>query len=98
LAVAFAVDQVPNVARSNVLTAATVYPGGRVEGIVLATETVTVHVIVDGAEYGRSLPTIGDRVCAAAQDALRTAHDERSVVVCVDDLAPVHPTGSPGAR
>lgn len=90
LAVAFAVDQIPNVARSRVLTNATVYPGGRVDGIVLATKSVTVHVIVDYAEYGRSLSIVGNRVLAAARDALKTVDDTRTVVVHIDELAPIH--------
>jgi hypothetical protein len=98
LAVALAVDQIPNVARSRDLTNATVYPGGRVEGIVLGTESVTVHVTVDYAEYGRSLPIVGHRVVAAARDALKTVGDKRTVVVRIDELAPIHPANDTGAR
>jgi hypothetical protein len=98
LAVALAVDQIPNVARSRILTNATMYPGGRVDGIVLATESVTVHVIVDYAEYGRSLPIVGNRVLAAARDALKTVDDKRTVVVRIDELAPIHPASGNEAK
>jgi hypothetical protein len=98
LAVALAVDQVPHVARSKVLTHATMYPGGRVDGIVLGTEIVTIYLIVDYAEYGRSLPIVGNRVLAAARDALKTVDDKKAVVVRIEDLAPIHPASGNEAR
>jgi hypothetical protein len=48
-------------------------------------------VIVDHAEYGRSLPVIGGRVLAAARDALGALDDQRRVAVHIDGLAATGP-------
>lgn len=88
-AVAAAVDQIPSVTRSKSLLATTLYPGGRVDGIVLSRAEVKVHVVVSGEEYGRSLSDVGDRVVGAAHRALATMSDERTIAVIIDDLTPI---------
>jgi hypothetical protein len=84
--VAASVDKVPNVERSAGLLVSTLYPRGRIEGVVLSKEQVSVHIVVDSSGYGDDLRDIGNSVSRAAEKALRALGDSRPVVVQIDDL------------
>ncbi len=90
LAVALAVDAVPSVTRSKSLIAATMYPGGWVEGVALSKDQVAVQIVVDDAEYGRSLMAIGNQVHRAVRRILTSVGDQRGVEVRIDDFAAIH--------
>jgi hypothetical protein len=87
-AVASSIDKIPNVIRSNSLMHCTLYPGGRIEGIVLSPRIVTAHILIDPAGYGEDLRDIGDSVVQAAEKSLRSIGDTRAVAVRIDDLLP----------
>lgn len=88
-AIAASIDQIPNVARSTSLMLATLYPGGRIEGIVLSPQLVSVHIMVDSSRFGDDLLSIGESVARTAAHALRTMGDARPVAVQIDDLLPI---------
>jgi hypothetical protein len=86
-AVAAAVDQIPDVQRSKSLTLSTLYPGGRIDGVVLSAHLVTVHIVIDGTCYGDDLRNIGASAARATTDALRALGDARAVAIRIDDLS-----------
>jgi hypothetical protein len=95
-AVAAAVDEVPNIERSKSLMLSTLYPKGRIDGVVLSAQQVTVHILIDPSRYGDDLRRKGESARRAAQKALRALGDERPVFVRIDDFLPV-PAPAPGA-
>jgi hypothetical protein len=84
LAVATAVDRVVGVRRTggSGVEVATQYPGGRVIGVRLGPDEVTVHVIVERLP----LETAADAVHAAVGATLAGLGDRRAVAVNIDDL------------
>lgn len=95
-AIAAAVDKVPNIERSKSLMLSTLYPGGRINGVVLATHQVTVHILIDPSRYGDDLRRKGESARRAAEKALRALDDGRPVIVRIDDFLPV-PAPAPDA-
>ena len=61
---------------------ATQYPGGRVVGVRLGPDEVTVHIIAERLP----LDTVADAVHAAVGAALAGLGDRRAVAVTIDDL------------
>ena len=61
---------------------ATQYPGGRVLGVQLGADEVTVHIIAERLP----LDAVADAVRLAARSALAGLGDSRAVAVSVDDL------------
>ncbi len=84
LAVAAAVDTVVGVRRTGGpgVEVATQYPGGRVVGVRLGPDEVTVHVIAERLP----LETVADAVHAAVGATLAGLGDRRAVAVSIDDL------------
>ena len=84
LAVAAAVDTVGGVRRTGGpgVEVATQYPGGRVLGVRLGADEVTVHIIAERLP----LDAVADAVRLAARSALAGLGDSRAVAVSVDDL------------
>ena len=84
LAVAAAVDTVAGVRRTGGqgVEVATQYPGGRVVGVRLGPDEVTVHIIAERLP----LDTVADAVHAAVGAALAGLGDRRVVAVTIDDL------------
>ncbi len=89
VALANSIDKIPNVERSKSLMFSTLYPGGRIGGVVLSAELVTVHITVDQSRYGDDLRSIGKAVVSAAEKALRSLGDVRPVAVRIDDFLSV---------
>lgn len=85
-AIATSVDQVPNVVRSTNLMFSTLYPGGRIDGVVLSARQVTVHILIERSRYGDDLRSIGESARRVAEKALRALGDERPVSVRIDDF------------
>jgi hypothetical protein len=84
LAVAEAVDAVGGVRRSGgaATEVATLYPGGRVRGVLLRTDQVEVHIVA-----GRvPLAEVTDAVHQSVRRILDDAGDQRRVAVRIDDL------------
>jgi hypothetical protein len=83
-AVAAAVDTVAGVRRTGGggVEVATQYPGGRVVGVLLGAETVTVQVIAEQFP----LIALADSVRAAVRVALSGFDDQRRVDVTIDDI------------
>jgi hypothetical protein len=79
-----AVDAVGGVCRSagSGVEVATMYPGGRVLGIVLRAEEVEVHVI----SKTLPLPGVADAVHRAVRRVLDDVGDSRQVAVRIADL------------
>ena len=71
----------------------TLYPGGRIDGVVLSAQQVAVHVLIDPSRYGDDLRRIGESARQAAEKALRAFGDERPVVVRIDDFLPASTPG-----
>ena len=86
--IATAVDRVHGVQRSQSLVSGTLYPGGRIEGIVLGEGEIRVYILVNQEHFGQSLFTVGDQVHEAALQALRAAGDHRSARVVIEDIVP----------
>ena len=84
LAVAAAVDTVGGVRRTGGpgVEVATQYPGGRVLGVRLGADEVTVHIIAERLP----LDAVAEAVRLAARSALASLGDGRAVAVSVDDL------------
>ena len=84
LAVAAEVDTVGGVRRTGGpgVEVATQYPGGRVLGVRLGADEVTVHIIAERLP----LDMLAEAVRFAARSALAAHGDSRAVVVRVDDL------------
>ena len=84
LAVAAAVDAVGGVRRTGGpgVEVATQYPGGRVLGVRLGADEVTVHIVAERLP----LDAVADAVRFAASSALARLGDSRAVAVSVDDL------------
>lgn len=84
LAVAEAVDAVVGVRRTGGqrVEVATQYPGGRVVGIRLGADEVTVHIIAERLP----LHIVAEAVHAAVGPILDSFGDRREVAVCIDDL------------
>ena len=84
LAVAAEVDTVGGVRRTGGpgVEVATQYPGGRVLGVRLGADEVTVHIIAERLP----LDMLAEAVRFAARSALAAHGDRRAVVVRVDDL------------
>ena len=84
LAVAAAVDTVVGVRRTGGpgVEVATQYPGGRVVGVRLGADQVTVHLIAERFP----LESVADAVHAAVGAALADLGDRRAVAVTIDDL------------
>jgi hypothetical protein len=84
LAVAAAVDTVVGVRRTGGLgvEVATQYPGGRVVGIRLGPDEITVHIIAERLP----LDAVADAVHAAVGATLAGLGDTRAVAVIIDDL------------
>ena len=84
LAIAVAVDSVGGVRRTGGpgVEVATQYPGGRVLGVRLGADEVTVHIIAERLP----LDAVADAVRLAARSALSGLGDSRAVAVSVDDL------------
>ena len=84
LAVAAAVDSVSGVRRTGGpgVEVATQYPGGRVLGVRLGADEVTVHIVAERLP----LDAVADAVRVAARSALAAHGDSRAVAVSVDDL------------
>ena len=87
-AIAASVDKVPNIERSKSLMLSTLYPGGRIDGVVLSAQQVTVHILIDPSRYGDDLRSKGESAPRAAERALRALGDERPVIVRIDDFLP----------
>ena len=87
-AIAAAVDKVPNIERSKSLMLSTLYPGGRINGVVLSAEQVTVHILIDPSRYGDDLRRKGESARRAAEKALLALGDGRPVMVRIDDFLP----------
>lgn len=86
--IAAAVDTVPNIERSKSLMLSTLYPGGRIDGVVLSAQQVTVHILIDPSRYGDDLRRKGESARRAAEKALRALGDGRPVMVRIDDFLP----------
>jgi hypothetical protein len=84
LAIADAVDAVVGVRRTGGqgVEVATQYPGGRVLGVRLGADEVTVHVIAERLP----LDSVADGVHAAVDATLAALGDRRAVAVRIDDL------------
>jgi hypothetical protein len=84
LAVAAEVDTVGGVRRTGGqgVEVATQYPGGRVLGVLLGPDEVSVHVIAERLP----LDVLAEAVRFAARSALAAHGDSRAVAVSVDDL------------
>jgi hypothetical protein len=84
LAVAAAVDTVVGVRRTGGpgVEVATQYPGGRVVGVRLGPDEVTVHIIAERFP----LDIVADAVHAAVGATLAGLGDRRAVAVTIDDL------------
>ena len=95
-AIAAVVDEVPNIERSKSLMQSTLYPGGRINGVVLSAQQVTVHILIDPSRYGDDLRRKGESARRAAQKALRALGDGRPVIVRIDDFLPA-PAPAPDA-
>jgi hypothetical protein len=90
--VAEGVDQVPGIRRSGALTLATLYPGGRVEGVVSGPNTVTVHIAIGASRFGEDLRSVGDVVRRSAERVLESRGTPMPVHVRIDDIEapPIH--------
>lgn len=95
-AIAASVDMVPGIQRSKSLMRSTLYPGGRIDGVVLSAQLVTVHILIDPSRYGDDLRRIGGSAARAAEEALHALGDERPVAVRIDDFLPA-PSPEPSA-
>jgi hypothetical protein len=84
LAVAAAVDSVGGVRRTggHGVEVATQYPGGRVLGVRLGADEVTVHIVAERLP----IDAVADAVRVAARSALAGLGDNRGVAVSVEDL------------
>ena len=84
LAVAAAVDTVKGVHRSggSGVGIATQYPGGRVVGIHLGEDQISVHIIAEVLP----LDSVIEAARSAALSAVREAGDDRPVAVTVEDI------------
>ena len=84
LAVAGAVDTVAGVRRSGGqgVAVATQYPGGRVVGVRLGPDEISVHIIAERLP----LEVVADAVHAAVGATLAGLGDRRAVTVTIDDL------------
>ena len=83
--VAAAVDAISGVRRGggHGVEVATHYPGGRVVGVSLTSETtVVVHIVAERLP----LQDLADEVGTVARAALRSCGDDRAVMVFIDDL------------
>jgi phenylpyruvate tautomerase PptA (4-oxalocrotonate tautomerase family) len=86
-AIADAALGVPGVARLSPgrgVELSTPYPGGKVIGVRLAADGVTVAITVDRVP----LPPIASEVTAAARRVLSAIGDDRPVTVVIDDVLP----------
>lgn len=85
-AVAAAVEAVPGVARlttgKGVVSAATHYPGGTVNGVRVVTDMVWVHIVVARLP----ISPVADDALRAARTALDGMGDSRKVEVVVEDV------------
>lgn len=77
-----AVPGVDEVCAGPTVEVATLYPGGKVSGVLLAADEVEVHVVVDRLP----LQPVVRRVREAARAALAAAGDGRPVTVVVVDV------------
>jgi hypothetical protein len=84
LAVAGATDSVPGARRSagSGIPVATQHPGGRVIGVALSNDRVTVHVVAQRMDVAN----IAGSVHEAVRQVLLRSDDQRTVSVVVDDL------------
>jgi hypothetical protein len=84
LAVAAAVDTVGGVRRTGGpgVEVATQYPGGRVVGVRVGTDEVTVHIVAERLP----LDAVAEAVQFATRLALSRLGDSRAVTVAIDDL------------
>jgi hypothetical protein len=62
----------------------TPYPGGKVIGVRMAADGVTVAITADRVP----LPPIADQVTAAVRRVLSAVGDDRPVTVLIDDVIP----------
>lgn len=62
----------------------TPYPGGKVVGVRMAADGVTVGITVDRVP----LPPVADQVAAAVRRVLSAVGDDRPVTVVIDDALP----------
>jgi hypothetical protein len=62
----------------------TPYPGGKVVGVRMAPDGVTVGITVDRVP----LPPVADQVTAAVRGVLSAVGDDRPVTVVIDDVLP----------
>lgn len=95
-AIASSVDKVPDVERSKSLMLSTLYPGGRIDGVVLSEKQVTVHILIDPSRYGDDLRRIGESARRAAEKVLRSLGDGRPVIIRIDDFLAA-PASAPDA-
>lgn len=84
--IAQTVDSFPGVRRSTSAAFGTLFPGGRVAGVVLGNSIVTVHIDVSDEMLGESLAAIGERIQSAVLQILEHAGDRRAVAVSIDDI------------
>ena len=84
LAVAAAVDTVGGVRRTGGpgVEVATQYPGGRVVGVRVGTDEVTVHIVAERLP----LDAVAEAVQFAIRQALSSLGDGRAAAVAIDDL------------
>lgn len=86
-AIADAALGVPGVARLSPgrgVEVSTPYPGGKVVGVRLAADGVTVGIVADRVP----LPPVADEVTATVRRVLAAAGDDRPVTVVIDDVLP----------
>ena len=83
LAVAAAVDTVGGVRRTGGpgIEVATQYPGGRVVGVRVGTDEVTVHIVAERLP----LDAVAGAVRLAARSALVSLRDSRTVAVAIEN-------------
>jgi hypothetical protein len=84
LAVAVAVDSVGGARRTGGqgIEVSTQYPGGRILGVRLGTDEVTVHIIAERLP----LDAVAEAVRSAVRSALSGLGDSRTVAVAIEDL------------
>jgi hypothetical protein len=81
------VDQFPGVSCLDSLTTSTLYPGGRVGGVVLHPDSVVLHLDINQSRFGEDLIVLGEQVRLRAQEVMRGMGEHRTVLVSVDNLS-----------